>query len=139
MNEVLRSVVLPFCVETSDSTRPRMTMPEHTSQDQQKTMVCALTGHFAHQTCLQGSNIIGPRREKTCLRGFANKTGADQPAHPRRLISAFVIHVLKSIISKLATGEILFFYLVSVAEETGLKLALSDTPKTGFLAKRLIL
>ena len=31
MNEVLKSVVLPFCVETSDSTRPRMTMPEHTS------------------------------------------------------------------------------------------------------------
>ena len=33
----------------------------------------------------------GPRREKTCLRGFANNKGADQPAHPRRLISAFVI------------------------------------------------
>ena len=26
---------------------------------------------------------IGPRREKTCLRGFANNTGADQPAHPQ--------------------------------------------------------
>ena len=35
--------------------------------------------------------IIGPRREKTCLKGFANNTGADQPAHPRSLISAFVI------------------------------------------------
>ena len=35
---------------------------------------------------------IGPRREKTCLRGLANNTGADQPAHPRSLISAFVIH-----------------------------------------------
>ena len=35
---------------------------------------------------------FGPRREKTCLRGFANNTGADQPAHPRSLISAFVIH-----------------------------------------------
>ena len=33
----------------------------------------------------------GPRREKTCLRGVANNTGADQPAHPRSLISAFVI------------------------------------------------
>ena len=31
MDEVLRSVVLPFCAKTSDSTRPRMTMPEHTS------------------------------------------------------------------------------------------------------------
>ena len=36
----------------------------------------------------------GPQREKTCLRGLANNTGADQPAHPRSLISAFVIRVL---------------------------------------------
>ena len=50
--------------------------------------------------------LIGPRREKTCLRGFANNTGADQPAHPRSLISAFVIRFLKSIICKLATSEI---------------------------------
>ena len=28
-------------------------------------------------------NIYGPQREKTCLRGFANNKGADQPAHPR--------------------------------------------------------
>ena len=41
--------------------------------------------------------------------GFANDTGADQPAHPRSLISAFVIHVLKSTIPKLATSEISFF------------------------------
>ena len=33
----------------------------------------------------------GPQREKTCLWGFVNIKGADQPAHPRRLISAFVI------------------------------------------------
>ena len=51
----------------------------------------------------------GTRREKTCLQGFANNTGADQPAHPRRLISAFVIRFLESIISRLATSEILIF------------------------------
>ena len=34
--------------------------------------------------------LNGPRREKTCLRGFANNTGADQPAHPRSLISALL-------------------------------------------------
>ena len=28
MDEVLRYVVLLFCVKTSDSTRPKMTMPE---------------------------------------------------------------------------------------------------------------
>ena len=50
--------------------------------------------------------IIGPRREKTCRRGFANNTGTDQPAHPRSLISAFVFRLLESIIFKLATGEI---------------------------------
>ena len=38
--------------------------------------------------------------------GFVNNKGADQPAHPRRLISASVIHFLDSIISKLATGEV---------------------------------
>ena len=88
--------------------------------------LCKLIGCEAH----------GPRREKTCLRGFANNTGADQPAHPRSLISAFVIRFLESIICILATGEIAIFRLVSVAEETGLKLALSETPKTGFLATR---
>ena len=44
----------------------------------------------------------GPQREKTCLLGLAN-TGADQPAHLHSLISAFVIHVLESTISKFAT------------------------------------
>ena len=50
--------------------------------------------------------IIGPRREKTCLQGFAKNTGADQPAHPRSLISAFVICFVTKY---LATGEISFF------------------------------
>ena len=40
------------------------------------------------------------------LRGFANNTGADQPAHLRSLISAFVICFLESTICKLNTGEI---------------------------------
>ena len=52
---------------------------------------------------------MGLDARKTCLRGFANNTGADQPAHPRSLISAFVNHVLESTISKLATSEISFF------------------------------
>ena len=36
--------------------------------------------------------------------GFAKNTGADQPAHPRSLISAFVIRILESIIGKIAAG-----------------------------------
>ena len=76
--------------------------------------------------------IFGPQREKTCLRGFANNKGADQPAHPRSLISAFVIRLLKSIKPRLATSEISLFYLVSVAEETGLSLALSKPRRQVF-------
>ena len=52
--------------------------------------------------------LFGPRREKTGLQGFENNTGADQPAHPRSLISAFVIRSLEITISKLATSEISF-------------------------------
>ena len=52
---------------------------------------------------------IGPRREKTCLRRVANNTGADQPAHPRSLISAFVFRFLESITSTLTTSEISTF------------------------------
>ena len=70
--------------------------------------------------------------------GFANNTGADQPVHSHSLISAFVISILESIIHTLATGEISIFKLVSVADETGLKLAFSETRKTSFLAMRPI-
>ena len=40
---------------------------------------------------------------------YANNKGADQPAHPRRLISAFVIRFLECTISKLTTSEISIF------------------------------
>ena len=51
----------------------------------------------------------GPRHEKTCLRGYSNNTGADQPAHPGSLTSPFVIRFLESIICKLDAGEISIF------------------------------
>ena len=43
--------------------------------------------------------------------GFANNKGANQPAHLRIPISIFVIQLLESIISKLATSKVLTFYL----------------------------
>ena len=46
-----------------------------------------------------------PHCEKTCLRGFAHNTGADQPAYQHSLFSAFVIRIVESIICKLSTGE----------------------------------
>ena len=48
----------------------------------------------------------GPQREKTYLRGFANSKGADQPGHQCSLFSTFVICLLESIVSRLATSEI---------------------------------
>ena len=46
----------------------------------------------------------GPRREKTCLQRLAKNKSADQHAYPSSLISAFVIHLLECIISRLATS-----------------------------------
>ena len=53
--------------------------------------------------------LYGPRREKTWLREFANNKCADQPEHPRSLISAFAIHLLRSTISELTTSEVSIF------------------------------
>ena len=64
--------------------------------------------------------------------GVANNTGADQPAHPCSLLSASVSRLFESIISRLDTTEISVFLRVSVAEETGLSLALSEAPKACF-------
>ena len=65
--------------------------------------------------------------------GFANNKCTDQPAHPRSLISAFVIRLLESIIPRLVTIQNSIFELVSVAEQAGLNTTLSKTLKTGFL------
>ena len=40
---------------------------------------------------------------------FPNNKGTDQPAHPRSLISAFVIRLLECIISTPATSKISIF------------------------------
>ena len=61
----------------------------------------------------------------------------DQPAHPRSLISAFVVRCLDSMIPLVSISDILSLYLASVAAQTGLCLTWSQTPKTGFLVTRL--
>ena len=73
-----------------------------------------MTKHVYYETMKEipvfvQSSEYGLQREKTCLQGFANNTGADQPAHLRRLISVFVIRFMESIICKLNIGEILIF------------------------------
>ena len=55
-------------------------------------------------------------RENLFLGCVKNK-GTGQPAHLPSLISAFVIRLLKSMISKHDTSEFFLFWLVSVAEQ----------------------
>ena len=69
---------------------------------------------------------------------YANNKGKDQPAHPRRLISIFVFRYLDSIIPLVTIFKISRLKLVTVAEQAGLNLTWSQTPKTGFLVTRLI-
>ena len=63
---------------------------------------------------------------------YANNKGADQPAHPRSLSSAFVVHSLDSIMSLDSIAEISRLLLASVAAQTGLCLAWSETPEDTF-------
>ena len=69
---------------------------------------------------------------------YANNKGADQPAHPYSLISAFVFRCLDSIISLVSISEISSLYLASVAAQASLCLTWSQTLKTGFLVTWLI-
>ena len=41
--------------------------------------------------------LFEPCHEETCFMPYANNKGSDQPAHPRSLISAFVVRCLYSI------------------------------------------
>ena len=69
------------------------------------------------------TNELG--HEKMCLMSYANNKGADQPAHPRSLISAFVVRCLNSIISLDSIAEISRLLLASVAAQAGLHMAWS--------------
>ena len=69
---------------------------------------------------------------RNLFKPYANNKGADQPAHPRSLISAFVVHFLNSIIPLVSIPKISRLWLVSVIEQASLSLTWSQTPKTGF-------
>ena len=70
--------------------------------------------------------------EKTSLVICSNK-GPDQPAHPRSLISNFVVCFLRRIIPRLASCKIISnFYLACLAEGTGLRLAFVGNPEDRF-------
>ena len=65
-----------------------------------------------------------------CLMPYANNKGADQPAHPRSLINAFVVRCQDRMIPLVYISEI--SRLVSVAEQVSLCLAWSETPEDTF-------
>ena len=69
---------------------------------------------------------------------YANNKGADKPADPGSLISAFVVHCLDSIIPLVSISEISSLYLTFVAAQAGLSFTWSQTPKIGFLVTRLM-
>ena len=50
-----------------------------------------------------------PGHAKMCLMTYANNKGANQPAHPRSLISTFVVRCLDSMICILALSKVLRF------------------------------
>ena len=56
-------------------------------------------------TALIPKHIWASSRENLFL-PYANNKGADQPAHPRSLISTFVVHCLDSILSLVSLSEI---------------------------------
>ena len=68
---------------------------------------------------------------------YATNKDADQPAHQRSLISAFIVHCQDIIIPLVSSSEISSLYVAFVAAQAGLSLPWSQTPKTGFLMTRL--
>ena len=71
-------------------------------------------------------------REKTCLMSYANNKGADQPVHPRSLISTYIVRCLDSVMSLVSVTTISSLMLASVAEQASLSLTWSETPEDTF-------
>ena len=67
-----------------------------------------------------------------CLMSYTNNKGADQPAHVRSLISAFVVCCLDSIMSLVFVTKISSLMLASVAEQASLSPTWSETPEDTF-------
>ena len=63
---------------------------------------------------------------------YANNKGADQPARPRSLISAFVVRFIDSPMSLVSVTKVASLMLASVAEQASLSLTWSETPVDTF-------
>ena len=84
------------------------------------------------KTGVVGSVIFELGHENMRLTSYANNKDADQPAHPRSLISAFVVRCLDSVMSLLSVTKISSLKLAPVAEQANLSLAWSETPEDTF-------
>ena len=62
----------------------------------------------------------------------ANNKGADQPAHSRSLISAFVVRCLDSVMSLVSVTKISNVMLASVTKQAVLSLTWLETPEDTF-------
>ena len=58
---------------------------------------------------------------------YANNKGADQPVHPRSLISAFFVRCRDSVMSLVSVTKISSLMLSSIAEQASLSLTWSET------------
>ena len=67
-----------------------------------------------------------------CLMSYYNNKVADQPAHPRSLISAIVVRCLDSEMSLVFVTKISSLMLASVAAQASLSLTWSETPEDTF-------
>ena len=67
--------------------------------------------------------------KKTCLMSYANNKGADQPAQSDQ---RFVVRSLDSVMSLVSVTKIPSRMLASVAEQSSLSLAWSETPEDTF-------
>ena len=63
---------------------------------------------------------------------YVNNKDADQPAHPRSLISAFVVRCPDSVMSLISVTNISNLMLASVAEQASLSQTWSETPEDTF-------
>ena len=88
--------------------------------------------NFAEFVQMDPVHLYEPGHKKTCLMSYANNKGADQPAHPRSLISAFVVRCLDSVMSLVSVTKISSLMLASVAEQASLSLTWSETPEDTF-------
>ena len=64
-----------------------------------KNMQSTTNQRYGRQSCNFAIPVNMASTRENLSSGFANNKAADQPAHAGSLISAFVVHLLESIIS----------------------------------------